>query len=118
MIISDYCVYVNNYLLLSRLFVIIYDYFLIVCNYLWLFYYVNVVCINAGMGQLFFEKHLEKWIWLMSKLWIISTNSVIKLQILYFSIKNKENKKLKYLAKKSALISAFIHTTTSWQPTL
>ena len=52
------------------------------------------------MGQLFFEKHLEKLIWLMSKLWIISTNSVIKLQILYFSIKNKENKKLKSGQKK------------------
>ena len=29
------------------------------------FKYVNVVCINANIGQLFFEKYLEKLIWLI-----------------------------------------------------
>ena len=41
-----------------------------------------------------------------------SINSVRKLQILYFSKKNKKIKNLKN-DKKSGLISAFIHTTNS-----
>ena len=43
-IIDDYCL----------LLIIIFDYF-----------DVNIVCINADIKQLFFEKHLEKLIWLV-----------------------------------------------------
>ena len=62
-----------------------YDYFMVIDNYSWLFYdywslfmvimiidnysilfqYVNVACINADIGQLFFEKYLGKLIWLI-----------------------------------------------------
>ena len=41
-----------------------------------------------------------------------SINSVTKLQILYFSKKNKKIKNLKNGEKKNGPISAFIHTTS------
>ena len=74
---------------MSNSFFIVCDYLWLFFDCLWLFWYVNVVCINAGIGQLFFKKYLEKLI-LFS-----SINSVRKLQILCFSMKNKEIKNLK-----------------------
>ena len=70
----------------------------------------DVACINADIGQLFFEKYLETLIWLIQKLLMSSINSVRNLQLLYF---NKKNKKIKNLKndEKNGPISAFIHTT-------
>ena len=52
------------------LLVIINYYWWLLIIILWLlminfFYCVNVVCINADIGQVFFEKYLEKLIWLI-----------------------------------------------------
>ena len=59
MIIYDYFMIIYGYLWLFIFIVIIYDYFWLFYGDLFLLSYVSVVCINEGPSELFFAKRFK-----------------------------------------------------------